>query len=198
MRKEKLELLNYYINELETIKKEINSNPKKIFISSIPYLYFLRNGRIIPREQLLKNGIDGSAVMIAPMINNGEFLVNIEPRVFTKQGVAVSFPAGYIEKDEKPIDAAKRELREETGYVSDNIIYLDSYYQDEGVSAAYNYSFLAIDAVKKYDQELGENEIVKYMTLNFNEILEVEKMGYVSGSNSKLTLCRIKDYLERR
>ena len=134
--------------------------------------------------------------MIAPQINN-EFLVTIEPRVFTEKGVAVSFPAGYIEKNETPLDAAKRELKEETGYVSDKFIHLDSYYQDEGVSSAYNHSFLAQDAKKMFDQKLDENEIIKYMTFTYEELLEIEKMGYLSGSNTKLTLCRIKDYLWR-
>ena len=196
MESNKLKKLKETIEELRTIKKVINENPKKTFITSKPYLFTLQNGRTIPREQLLKNNLDGSAVMIAAMIDN-EFLMTIEPRVFTKEGVAVSFPAGYIEKDEEPIDAAKRELREETGYVSDNFIHLDSYYQDEGVSKAFNHSFLALDAKKKYDQKLDENEIIKYMTFTYDELLEIEKMGYLSGANTKLTLCRIKDYLRR-
>lgn len=196
MESRKLKLLNDYINELKTIRKYVNDNPKRKFITSQSYLFELNNGRTIPREKLLKNNLDGSAVMIAPQINN-EFLVTIEPRVFTEKGVAVSFPAGYIEKNETPLDAAKRELKEETGYVSDKFIHLDSYYQDEGVSSAYNHSFLAQDAKKMFDQKLDENEIIKYMTFTYEELLEIEKMGYLSGSNTKLTLCRIKDYLWR-
>ncbi len=192
MESNKLKKLKETIEELRTIKKVINENPKRTFITSKHYLFTLQNGRTIPREQLLKNNLDGSAVMIAPMIGN-EFLMTIEPRVFTKEGVAVSFPAGYIEKDEEPIDAAKRELREETGYVSDNFIHLDSYYQDEGVSKAFNHSFLAIDARKKYDQKLDENEIIKYMTFTYDELLELEKYGYISGGNAKLALSRMKE-----
>lgn len=196
MESNKLKKLKETIEELRTVKKVVNENPKKIFITSKPYLFTLQNGRTIPREQLLKNNLDGSAVMIAPMIGN-EFLMTIEPRVFTKDGVAVSFPAGYIEYGEEPIEAAKRELREETGYVSDNFIYLDSYYQDEGVSKAFNHSFLALDAKKVFNQKLDENEIIKYMTFTYEELLEIEKMGYLSGANTKLTLCRVKDYLRR-
>ena len=197
MREEKLKLLMEYIEELKTVKKEINNKAKKRFISSVPYLFTLNNGRVIPREQLLKNNLDGSAVMIAAQDKDTkEFLVTIEPRVFTKQGVAVSFPAGYIEKGETPLEAAIREFREETGYSSDKFIHLDSYYQDEGVSKAFNHSFLALDAVKKYDQELGENEIIKYMTFTYDELLEIEKMGYIGGSNTKLTLCKMKNYIK--
>ncbi len=196
MENRKLQLLKDTILELQTVKRVINDNPTKQFITSVSYLYYLNNGRVIPREKLLKNGLSGSAVMIAPMIGN-EFLVTIEPRVFTEKGVAVSFPAGYIEQGEEPIDAAKRELREETGCISDKFIHLDSFYQDEGVSSAYNHTFLALNVKKEYEQNLDENEIIKYMTFTYDELLEIEKMGYLSGSNTKLTLCRVKDYLRR-
>ncbi len=192
----KLKKLKKYIDELKTVKRIINENPKKKFISSVPYLYTLNNGRTIPREKLLKNKLDGSAVMIAALVDN-EFLVTIEPRVFTSQGVAVSFPAGYIEKDESPEEAARRELLEETGYEGKEFIHLDAFYQDEGVSSAFNHSFLTINPVKVQEQDLDENEIIKYMTFTYDELLEIEKMGYLSGANTKLTLCRIKDYFGR-
>ncbi len=196
MRKEKQKLINNYLEELKTIKREIDKNPKERFVTSIPYLYTLNNGRVIRREQVLKNNSNGSAVIIAPYIKEtGEFLVVIEPRVFTKLGVSVSFPAGYIEEGEKPEEAALRELKEETGYVSENMIYLDSYYQDEGVSEAFNHSFLALDCEKKYDQDLDENEIVKYTTLTYEELLELEKKGIINGANTKLTLAKIKNFI---
>ncbi len=192
----KLKKLHENINELRTVKRIINENPKRQFLNSVPYLYYLNNGRVIPRERLLKNGLDGSAVIIAAKVND-EFLVTIEPRVFTEQGVAVSFPAGYIEKGETPEEAARRELLEETGYQGKEFIHLDSFYQDYGISGAYNHSFLTLDPIKVQEQDLDENEIIKYMTFSYDELLEIEKMGYLSGSNSKLTLCRIKDYLRR-
>ena len=195
MRREKFELIFECIQELKTIKSEINKRPKKKFITSVPYLYTLNNGMIIPREKILKNGIDGSAVIVAPHIEEiDEYLVTIEPRVFTNLGVAVSFPAGYIEKGETPKEAAIRELREETGYVSNELIKLDSFYQDEGASAAYNSSFLALGCEKKYEQKLDQSEIVRYTTLNLDELLELEKDGIISGSNTKLTLSRIKEW----
>ena len=136
-------------------------------------------------------------MIVAPRIEeSGEFLVVIEPRVFTSLGVAVGFPAGYIEKGESAKKAAIRELREETGYVARSLVHLDSFYQDEGVSAAFNHSFLALDAVKRYPQSLDDSEIVRYITLTLEEIEECEKMGLVSGVNSKLTLCKLKDYMK--
>lgn len=195
IRKEKIEELQSYIEELKTIKKEINNNISTRFISSVPYLVTLNNGRVIPREQILKNKIDGSAVIIVPKLKDSdEYLIVVEPRVFTKLGVGVSFPAGYIDEGENPEYSATRELREETGCVAERLFYLDSFYQDQGISGAYNHLYLALNCEKKFDQNLGKNEIIKYMSLTMEELDYIERERYMCGMQSKLALCRIKNY----
>ena len=133
MREEKLEELKRYVNELKWFKKEIIKTNSS-FIKVIPQDFYLNNGAVIRREQVMKNGKDGSAVIIVPKVGN-EFLMTIEPRVFTEKRIAVSFPAGYIEKDETPKKAAARELKEETGiiYNLDELdeLFLLEYYQKQ-------------------------------------------------------------------
>ena len=96
------------------------------------------------------------------------------------------------------IIALTRELREETGYVSDDILEIDSFYQDEGVSSALNRIYLAFDCEKKYDQKLDKDEIVRYMLFTYEELLELEKMGYIRGCNTKLALAKSKKYVKGR
>ena len=196
MRKEKFQELKKYINELKVIDKRKEKTSS--FITSVPYTFKLNNGLFIKREQLLKNGSDGSAVIIMPVTPDKEILTVIEPRVFTKLTVAVSFPAGYIEKDENIYDAALRELREETGYVPSELKLLDSFYQDEGCSKAFNHSFIAFNCESKYHQNLDNGEVIRYMTFNLEELEELEQMGYINGANSKLTLAKGKKYIRKK
>lgn len=199
MRKEKLEELKEYVNELKTIEiiKRNIENDKK-FLQSEAYSFKLNNGLIIPREKLLKGNNDGSAAIIMPITVNNEILTVIEPRVFTDLTVGVGFPAGYIELGEEPYLGALRELREETGYVTDDIIEIDSFYQDEGISSALNRIYLANNCIKKYDQQLDKDEIIRYMLFTYEELLELEKMGYIKGCNTKLALVKSKKYVKGR
>lgn len=199
IRKGKLEQLKEIINELKTIevtKRDIEQKNK--FLQSENYYFKLNNGIIIPREKLIKGGKDGSASIIMPVLENNEILTVIEPRVFTDITVGIGFPAGYIEKDEDATIGALRELREETGFVPKEMIEIDSFYQDEGCSAALNHIYLALDCEKKYDQELDKDEIIKYMMFNYDELFELEKMGYIKGVNSKLALEKSKVYMKGR
>lgn len=193
MRKEKLEELKRYVLELKTIDMKKRNVPSR-FINSEVYDVILENGNVIRREKLIKGNNNGSAVIIMPITKDNQILTVIEPRVFTNMTVGVGFPAGYIEKGETSEEAAIRELKEETGYVGSKLILLDTFYQDEGISSALNRSYIILDAERKYNQTLDDSEYIKYMLFTYDELLELEKMGYISGANTKLTLCRYKDW----
>lgn len=194
MRKEKLEELKQYIEELKTIKF---NKTRGTFLKSEAYNCILNNGVTIKRERLIKGNNDGSAVIIMPITTDNEILTVIEPRVFTKETVGVGLPAGYIEQEEDAKDSALRELREETGYVPERIIKIDSFYQDEGCSSAYNHIFLAFNCIKKYPQQLDKDELVRYMFFSYEELEELEQLGYIKGANTKLALAKTKKYLRR-
>ena len=94
MRSKKLEEIKKYIEELKAIKIELSNQEKNKFIEGIPYEITFKDGRTITREKLSKNKKDGSAVIILPVLKSGEIIINIEPRVFTKETVSIGFPAG--------------------------------------------------------------------------------------------------------
>ena len=102
MRKEKLEELHSYIEELKVKEmKEVEVNGKG-FLSSKRYVCELANGKTIVRERIIKNGQDGSAAIIVPVTKEGNVLLVVQPRVFCASTIGVEFPAGYIEAGEDP------------------------------------------------------------------------------------------------
>lgn len=195
MRKEKLEELKTYIEELKVIKLE-KQDLKGEFLKSEVYDCTLNNGEIIRREKLVKGNNDGSAAVILPVTKDNDIVLTVEPRVFTKRTVGVGVPAGYIETGEDPIIAATRELSEETGYVPENVISLGGFYQDMGVSSAYNRLFLATGCEKKNEQHLDESEFIRYFTCTYDEALELIDMEYIQGCNAILTLTKAKKYMK--
>ena len=184
------------LKEFKTICMTKENDHK--FLSIETYLCKLNNGEVIKREKILKNNKDGSAVVIYPITNDGKIIIAIEPRVFTKGTVGVGLPAGYIELGEEPIEAAKRELLEETGYTSDNFIPVGAFYQDQGCSGAFNHYFIALNCKKVGEQKLDASEFIKYVLVDNDELDELLNNGYITGLNSAYLIEKGKKYVRRK
>jgi hydrolase, NUDIX family len=183
MRDEKLKEIDKYIEKFKTIKK---SEPfeSEGFISVKNYEIELNNGKTIHREQIYKNGRIGNSVTILPITKEKKIILVIEPRVFTKRTVGVEAPAGYVEDFERPIEAAERELIEETGLKSKEIIQLREYYCDMGSFAGITSSFIAKDCEKVSEQNLDEDEFIAIVECTIDEAKELIDMEYIKDINT--------------
>lgn len=183
MRDEKLKEIDKYIEKFKTIKK---SEPfeSEGFISVKNYEIELNNGKTIHREQIYKNGRIGNSVTILPITKEKKIILVIEPRVFTKRTVGVEAPAGYVEDFERPIEAAERELLEETGLKSKEIIQLREYYCDVGSFAGITSSFIAKECEKVSEQNLDEDEFIAIVECTIDEAKELIDMEYIKDINT--------------
>lgn len=189
---------NKKIQELEDLfikygtkhKEKIKEEPS--FLKIEKYKVDLNIDKTIYREKLLKNGGNGNACLLVPMFDNGEVLMVVQPRVFATRGVLLDFPSGYIEKDEDILEAAKRELEEETGYSSNDISHIVSYYQDEGVSDSTVHVFLAKGLKKVSELHLDEDEYLQTYITSFDSLDELIEKGYIKSGGSQLAIAKIK------
>ena len=196
MRKEVFERLEQVMSNF-SIKsvRDIERNEQDKFIRSIAREYTLKSGEKVIREEIVKGGANGSAVIVIPVAGD-EIITVVEPRVFTKLTVGVGFPSGYINPGEDLVVSARRELEEETGYSAEKLIKLDEFYQDEGCSSALNVIYLALDCKKTGEQHLDKDEYIEYIPFTFDEILELEQNGYMMGGHTKLAILKMKEYFD--
>lgn len=199
MRKEKQKELAKYIEEFKTVKVTPLPSRKGKFLKVTSAKYHLNNGQEIIREKIVKNNKDGDAVVILPVTKENEIILTVEPRVHTKETVGIGLPAGYVEENENAVDAAIRELQEETGYQAEELVELgDGFYQDEGCYSAYNRIVLATGCVKISKQMLDESEFIHYFLCSIAEAYEMLDNGIIKGGNSQLALLRAKELLKRK
>src|SRR4051812_34149984 len=88
----------------------------------------LEGGRRVQKEVLLHNG----AVVSLPFLGDDTILL-IRNRRYTVNEILIELPAGGLEKGENPINAAGRELAEETGYVAGRLRRLLDFYASPGI-----------------------------------------------------------------
>lgn len=196
MRKEKLDELNEYVELLKTKRKKLMEMTGN-FIKVNKYLVELNNGEVINREKILKGNSDGNASIILPVTVDGNVILVVQPRVFTRIGVGIELPAGYVDEGEDYEDAARRELFEETGYVPENVRLLGEFYQDQGCSGAYNKSFLAEGCRKIGSQSLDSSEFIKYFECSVDELYELVELGMINDLQSQYTIEKAKQYIRR-
>lgn len=114
-----------------------------------------------------------SYVIIVAQDTKGNFLC---VRQF-RQGIerqTIEFPAGGIESKDVnqsiALEGAKRELLEETGYVSENWSYLYKVPNHATLADNDAYIFYAKDCRKEREQALDDTEFLEFFSLTENEI----------------------------
>lgn len=178
--------------QYKVVKKELISSYTEGYIGKNTYKVTLANGREFKIEQILKNKRNGDAVVIIPITTDNKYVLIIEARPNVKEEVVLSFPAGMIDEGEEAVDAAKRELEEETGYIAKELIELEEHYQDQGCSSAIIKTYLAVGCEKKSKTHLDENENLTSVLVTDEELDDMYNNGEIKSANGKIAYITYK------
>ena len=189
--KEKM-LLEKITNIYEKVKGKLTKEEilySGDFINLIKEVYSLPNNKTITREKIVKNGGKDSVIIVATD-SNGNYILTFQTRINDK--IIAEFPSGYIENGEDVIEAAKRELKEETGYVSDNVTLLDESYYSVGIDNSVCCIVRMKNCVKAFNVNPNENltygifteEELKYLLNNNIMCGTINKLAYYSMQNN--------------
>jgi ADP-ribose pyrophosphatase len=74
--------------------------------------------------------------------------------------VVTEIPGGMMDQGETPLEAAQRELQEETGYTSDNWVCLGASQPNPAIQSNQCIMYLALDATLTHCVSLDENEVI--------------------------------------
>jgi len=111
---------------------------------------------------------------VIAITKDGKFLMEQQYR-HAQHLISTEIPAGCVEKGEDPMEAAKRELYEETGYGNGVWSHFMTISPNAGACTNHSHTFLAVDVEPISSQHLEESEDIKIILLEKDEVIRMLK-----------------------
>lgn len=144
------------------------------------------NGAISKREIVHHNG--GACVLA---ITKEDEVILIEQYRYAYDEILLELPAGKLEKNEDPKEAAIREFEEETGYKALEVFDLGMMYPTCGYSNEIIYLYY-VSSFEKGEINLDEDEVVITKKIKFDEVLELIRKNKIKDGK---TIVAVTNYL---
>ncbi len=175
------------MKEFDLFERQLDS--KLIFDGRILHVYddavALPNGHIASRELIRHVG----AVCVIPLTDDGRVVVERQFR-YPVGEVLTEIPAGKLDApDEDPESAARRELREETGYTCDEMIPLGAFYPTPAYSSEKIHMYLA-RGLHRGEQDLDPDEFLNVRLVPLRELAEQAMAGQIPDIKTQAAVMR--------
>lgn len=142
----------------------------------------LPNGAVKNREIVRHHG----AAAMVPFLNDGK-VVLIKQYRHAVGKFLWEIPAGTLEPNEEPIECAKRELVEETGYEAAHLDKLTEILPAPGYTDEHIHIFLAT-GLTLAEQNLEDDEVLQVLPTKFDMALEMIQQGEIQDAKTIIGL----------
>ena len=162
------------------------------FISLKVDKVLLPDGKTSQRAIVLHSG---AAVIVPVDQENNVVLIKQFRKPIEK--VIIELPAGKLNKNEDPLECAKRELEEETGLRAQEFIKLTEIYTTPGFSNEVIHVYLA-RGLSQGSSHTDSDEFVEVFKVSLDEAILMVKNGEVKDAKTIIGLLLAKMYLEEQ
>lgn len=113
------------------------------------------------------------AIVVPIVVKEGKrFFVMVRQWRHAASILLDEFPGGVINEGEEPVEAAKRELMEETGYITKNITHLGSLFPNPAIMQNRCHIFFAECEENAQVQNCDSDEFIDVILVEYDEILK--------------------------
>ena len=170
----------------DLIEEAVSS--EEIYKGKIVHLFCdtvrLPNGKEATREVIRHVG----AAAVVPLTDEGDVILVRQYRYPFSQ-VMLEIPAGKLDIGEDPIDCAKRELIEETGYDAKELVYLGAFYPSVAMLNEVIHLFLAKN-MTLCETNLDEDEFLHVEQRPLGEVVEAVMRGEIPDGKTQTAILK--------